>query len=116
MAEQRKATDADKASVKAQQEGVEASKHEAPLDETGAPAGTSFYNEALTGAGTINRDGSYGEPQPDPTEVRGLGPDKTSGGRTVTGGGLGDQDTKRTGPTSSEDPATRKQASANRKP
>lgn len=45
--------------------------------------GQSFRNEALTGSGTILPDGTYGEPLPDPTEVRGLGPDKTNGGRTV---------------------------------
>lgn len=43
--------------------------------------GQSFRNEALTGSGTILPDGTYGEPMPDPTEVRGLGPDKTAGGR-----------------------------------
>ena len=73
--------------------------------------GQSFRNEALTGSGTILDDGTYGEPQPDPTEVRGLGPDKTSGGRTVLGGGLGDAESERTGPSTSEDPATAKQAS-----
>lgn len=45
--------------------------------------GQSFRNEALTGSGTILPGGTYGEPLPDPTEVRGLGPDKTNGGRTV---------------------------------
>jgi hypothetical protein len=45
--------------------------------------GQSFRNEALTGSGTILPDGTYGEPLPDPTEVRGLGADKTNGGRTV---------------------------------
>jgi hypothetical protein len=52
--------------------------------------GQSFYNEALTGSGTIQPDGTYGEPQPDPTPVRGLGGFKTSGGRDVEYGGLGD--------------------------
>jgi hypothetical protein len=113
MAE-RKATEQEKAENARLAEEAKQSETEAQLDETGAPAGTSFYNEALTGSGTINQDGTYGPPQPDPTEVRGLGPDKTSGGRTVTGGGLGDVETERTGPTTSEDPATRKQASANR--
>lgn len=46
--------------------------------------GQSFRNEALTGSGTILPDGTYGEPLPDPTEVRGLGPDKTSGGRLAS--------------------------------
>jgi len=113
MAE-KKVSDQDKETSAKLAEDLKASETEAPLDETGAPAGTSFYNEALTGSGTINSDGTYGPPQPDPTEVRGLGPDKTSGGRTVTGGGLGDVETERTGPTSSEDPKTRAQASANR--
>lgn len=45
--------------------------------------GQSFHNEALTGSGTINPDGTYGPPQPDPTLVRGLGARKTSGGREV---------------------------------
>ena len=45
----------------------------------------SFRNEALTGSGTILPDGTYGDPMPDPTEARGLGADKTSGGRTVAG-------------------------------
>ena len=96
-------------------EEVKQSEQEAELDEVGGPAGESFYNEALTGSGTINRDGTYGPPQPDPTEVRGLGPQKTSGGRTVVGGGLGDADTVSTGPTTSEDPKTRSQASANKR-
>lgn len=33
--------------------------------------GQSFYNEALTGSGTINEDGTYGPPEPDPTLKRG---------------------------------------------
>lgn len=47
--------------------------------------GQSFYNPALTGSGTINRDGEYVEPLPDPTQVRGLGPNRTAGGRRVLG-------------------------------
>lgn len=77
--------------------------------------GQSFYNEALTGSGTINADGEYEDPQPDPTVVRGLGPEKTSGGRTVVGGGLGDAGSERTGPTSQEDPVTRSQSSSSPK-
>lgn len=46
--------------------------------------GQSFRNEALTGSGTILPDGTYGDPLPDPTEVRGLGPEKTSGGRDLS--------------------------------
>jgi len=49
-------------------------------------AGQSFYNSALTGSGTITVDGTYAEPLPDPTQVRGLGPDRTAGGRRVLGG------------------------------
>jgi hypothetical protein len=45
--------------------------------------GQSFDNAALTGSGTILPDGTYGPNLPDPTEVRGLGPDKTSGGRDL---------------------------------
>jgi hypothetical protein len=47
--------------------------------------GQSFYNAATTGSGTITVDGEYAEPLPDPTQVRGLGPDRTSGGRRVPG-------------------------------
>lgn len=45
--------------------------------------GQSFDNAALTGSGTILPDGTYGPNLPDPTEVRGLGPEKTSGGRDL---------------------------------
>lgn len=45
--------------------------------------GQSFYSEALTGSGTITEDGKYGPPLPDPTVARGLGPNRTSGGRRV---------------------------------
>lgn len=45
--------------------------------------GQSFDNAALTGSGTILPDGTYGPNLPDPTEVRGLGPDKTTGGRDL---------------------------------
>lgn len=45
--------------------------------------GQSFDNQALTGSGTILADGTYGENLPDPTEVRGVGPRRTSGGRLV---------------------------------
>jgi hypothetical protein len=54
------------------------------MAENGTVEGQSFRNEALTGSGTILPDGTYGEPLPDPTEVRGLGPDKTSGGRVAS--------------------------------
>lgn len=42
----------------------------------------SFYNAALVGAGTINEDGTYGPPEPDPTLKRGGVQD----GRTTSGG------------------------------
>lgn len=45
--------------------------------------GQSFYNNALTGSGTILEDGTYGDPLPDPTVERGLGPNRTGGGRRV---------------------------------
>jgi hypothetical protein len=45
--------------------------------------GQSFYNEALTGSGTITHDGTYADPLPDPTEIRGQGPRRTSGGRLL---------------------------------
>lgn len=45
--------------------------------------GQSFRNESLTGSGTITPDGTYADPLPDPTEVRGLGGRRTSGGREV---------------------------------
>lgn len=44
--------------------------------------GQSFYAEHLTGSGTINADGTYGPPQPDPTVLRG-GP---AGEHTSPGG------------------------------
>lgn len=52
--------------------------------------GMNFSPEHLKGSGTINEDGTYGDPLPDPTEVRGLGPTKTSGGRETRLGGLGE--------------------------
>jgi len=52
-------------------------------DDKVAIEGQSFRNEALTGSGTILEDGTYGDPLPDPTEVRGLGPRRTSGGRLL---------------------------------
>ena len=62
-------------------------------DEEKTLEGQSFYNEALTGSGTLTEDGTIEEPLPDPTVVRGLGPDRTSGGRRVRFGGLGDETT-----------------------
>jgi hypothetical protein len=55
-------------------------------DPTETVAGQSFYNQALTGSGTITVDGTYAEPLPDPTQIRGLGPDRTAGGRRVLSG------------------------------
>ncbi|HET9234923.1 MAG TPA: hypothetical protein VFP10_12350 [Candidatus Eisenbacteria bacterium] len=45
--------------------------------------GQSFYNAALTGSGTIRRNGTLAEPLPDPTQIRGLGGNRTSGGRLI---------------------------------
>lgn len=48
------------------EEAVAASDLEAaPASQTDAQ-GTSFYNPALTGSGTIMPDGTYGAPLPDP--------------------------------------------------
>lgn len=44
--------------------------------------GQTFYNASLTGSGTILPDGTYGDPQPDPTVLRGGVKD----GRTSPGG------------------------------
>ncbi len=74
--------------------------------------GQSFENAALTGSGTILEDGTYGPNEPDPTEVRGLGAHKTSGGREVRLGGIGGN--SETSPTSTEDATTRKQSSSSR--
>lgn len=51
-------------------------------EETKDIDGQSFYNNSLTGSGTIV-DGEYHDPLPDPTTLRGLGPNRTSGGRRV---------------------------------
>lgn len=67
------------------------------INDTGtAPAehtveNQSFYNPATVGSGTITEDGVYGEPLPDPTIARGLGPGRTSGGRRTPGSLLGAQ-------------------------
>lgn len=50
-------------------------------EKTSADGG-SFYAEHLTGSGTIKPDGTYGEPLPDPTVLRG-GPE---GEHTSPGG------------------------------
>lgn len=64
------------------------------MDEKDKTAeGQSFYNEALTGSGTITRDGEYVDPLPDPTVRRGLDAESTSGGRNVRAQGLGDETT-----------------------
>lgn len=61
----------------------------APSDHT--VENQSFYNPATVGSGTITEDGVYGEPLPDPTIARGLGPGRTSGGRRTAGSLLGGQ-------------------------
>jgi len=52
-------------------------------DETKNLEGQSFRNEALTGSGSITSDGTYADPLPDPTEVRGISERRTSGGRLI---------------------------------
>ena len=47
-------------------EAVEASPLEAAPESQTDGQGTSFYNPALTGSGTILLDGTYGAPLPDP--------------------------------------------------
>lgn len=73
---------------------AEGESYEGTTNPEETVAGQSFYNPAATGSGTITRDGTYAEPLPDPTQVRGLGPERTSGGRRVLGG-LGDPDAQR---------------------
>lgn len=53
-------------------------------DETNLD-GQTFENRAATGSdrSRINSDGEYVENLPDPTEVRGLGGRRTSGGRLL---------------------------------
>lgn len=55
-----------------------------PLVTSPEEEGMNFEPNHLKGSGTIRRDGTYGPPEPDPTLRRGLGPDKTSGGRKVS--------------------------------
>lgn len=47
-------------------DAVEASDLEAAPESQTDGQGTSFYNPALTGSGTIMPDGTYGAPLPDP--------------------------------------------------
>jgi hypothetical protein len=79
-----------------ERERNEAREYQAPSVRENAPdsatdnpkdlvEGQSFYNPALTGSGTIH-DGEYFPPEPDPTQLRGLGPEQTSGGRRLLGG------------------------------
>lgn len=49
---------------------VEASPLEAAPESQTDGQGTSFYNPALTGSGTILPDGTYGAPLPDPNLKR----------------------------------------------
>lgn len=52
------------------EKAVQASTMEAaPEDQTG-PTGSSFYNPASVGSGTIMADGTYGAPLPDPNLER----------------------------------------------
>jgi hypothetical protein len=57
-----------------------------PIADKPEDEGLFFAPEHLKGSGTIRHDGTYGPPEPDPTVVRGLGPDRTSGGRVVNPG------------------------------
>lgn len=50
----------------AKTKAVEASDLEAAPQGQTDQQGTSFYNPALTGSGTIMPDGTYGAPLPDP--------------------------------------------------
>lgn len=54
----------------AKEEAVAASDLEAAPASQVDPQGTSFYNPALTGSGTIMADGTYGAPLPDPNLVK----------------------------------------------
>lgn len=56
-------------------------KDDKPSEHT-TDDGQTFYNASLTGSGTINPDGTYGDPLPDPTVQRGGVKD----GRTSPGG------------------------------
>lgn len=51
-------------------EAVDASPLEAAPESQTSGQGTSFYNPALTGSGTILPDGTYGSPLPDPNLER----------------------------------------------
>lgn len=51
-------------------EAVAASPLEAAPESQTDGQGTSFYNPALTGSGTIMPDGTYGAPLPDPNLAR----------------------------------------------
>lgn len=51
-------------------EAVAASTLEAAPESQTDGQGTSFYNPALTGSGTIMPDGTYGAPLPDPNLER----------------------------------------------
>jgi hypothetical protein len=88
------ATEGQRAAMEATESTEPAPQPENTLAGVTAPAehmvaNQSFYNPALVGSGTINEDSQYQEPLPDPTVVRGLGPDRTSGGRRTHGAMLG---------------------------
>lgn len=56
----------DRPAETAKEKAVAASTMEAaPEDQTG-PTGSSFYNPASVGSGTIMANGTYGAPLPDP--------------------------------------------------
>lgn len=60
----------DRPAETAKEKAVAASTMEAaPEDQTG-PTGTSFYNPATVGSGTIMADGTYGAPLPDPNVAK----------------------------------------------
>lgn len=75
-------------------------------DEDKVLDGQSFYNEALTGSGTILPDGTYGDPLPDPTVRRG-GP---GGERTTSGGVKRPDPAELTGPELPKQPTTKRPA------
>lgn len=63
----------------AKERAVEASDLEAAPASQIDQQGTSFYNPALTGSGTIMPDGTYGSPLPDPNlEKRNQDPNVTT--------------------------------------
>lgn len=82
MTENRQSTapeDGARQGVDAKVAAVEASDLEAAPASQIDPQGSSFYNPALTGSGTIMPDGTYGAPLPDPNlEKRNEDPNVTT--------------------------------------